>query len=344
MSNRSTSRARSSVGLLVLALMSATRLSALAAPSEPSAADKADAMKKYDEGSQAFADKRYKDAIDLFLEADAIVHNADLAYNASLAYEAMGDQAAALRWAREYLRRAPDAEDRKAVLARIDKFEAHLQSKGVQQLTVLSTPDGGTVFVDGRAVGVTPWTGELRPGAHEIVVRLSAYQDASQTFELRPERSGELTLTLQPAPTTQEPAPTPKDAPPPITHTAPAPSGPSIPLLGAGIAVAIAGLGGLGASLGLELLRASAEDDARAAPVQTDARAALDSMEGYQLGARIAVGAGAGLVAIGATLLGVSFAVTPQSSDTKTAVLALDCPVMFLDDTNCVVSVRGVFQ
>ncbi len=98
-------------------------------PAPPSDAARAEAMKKYEEGSKAFAAKQYKDAIDLFLAADQTVPNADLAYNTSLAYEAMGDAESALRWAREYLRRAGAADDRTEVQGRVSKLERKLQQR-----------------------------------------------------------------------------------------------------------------------------------------------------------------------------------------------------------------------
>ncbi|MFO0619258.1 MAG: PEGA domain-containing protein [Polyangiaceae bacterium] len=264
---------------------------------------KAEAIRKYEEGSKAFQEKRYKDAIDLFLEADAAVPNADLAYNTSLAYESMGDAANALRWAREYLRRAPTADDRADVEKRIGKLEQRLKDKGVQQVTVLTTPAAATVFIDDRAVGVTPWTGELLPGNHRVEVRLEGYDKSSQIFELRPDRALDVTvpLTATKAPTTPTPnVPTPTPTPAPV----PAPDekrGTSV-LVPVGAAIFGAGLVGIGAAIGLEVARAGAEEDASLAPVQIDAQASLEEMESYQLGARVAVGLGSAAAATGIAL------------------------------------------
>src|SRR5690606_25417412 len=125
----------------------------------PSEEAKARALEKYEQGSAAFQRRRYKDAVDLFLEADAIAQSPAFAYNIGLAYREMGDDANALRWLREYMRRAPRDDDRRFVASYVNKLERRLMAKGVQQLTVMSEPAGATLVIDGEPKGVTPWTG-----------------------------------------------------------------------------------------------------------------------------------------------------------------------------------------
>jgi tetratricopeptide (TPR) repeat protein len=181
-------------------------------PGARAAQDKARAMAKFEEGSRAFDQKRFKDAIDLFLEADLIIQHPAFAYNASLAYEAMGDVAAALKWAREYLYRSPAADDKAQVEASIKRFELRLREKGVQQVTVRSTPAGATVLVDGAPVGVTPWTGEIAPGAHALELRRRGSADKTQSFEVAPDRALLVELTLEAK--SEAPGPTAPTSPP----------------------------------------------------------------------------------------------------------------------------------
>lgn len=320
---------------LVLTLALCSTASVAYADPEPDAARK-EAMRKYEEGSKAFQEKRYKDAIDLFLAADEAVPNADLAYNTSLAYDAMGDAANALRWAREYLRRSPNADDRADVEKRIGKLEQRLKEKGVQQVTVLSTPAAATVYIDDRAVGVTPWTGELLPGSHRVEVRLDGYEKANQLFELRPDRALDVKVEMKAVTpiATPEPTPTKPSVPP---TTAPSDSKKTMsPLVPVGASVFGVGLAGIGAAIGLEVARAGAEEDARLAPIQVDARTALDRMESYQLGARIAVGVGAGLAATGVALF-VAGIVSPQAP--KTTAMSLGC-----DGAGCGAALRTTFH
>src|SRR5262252_5469228 len=67
---------------------------------------------RYRQGVEAFKEARFQDAIDLFLEADQLAPSAALSFNIGAAYEKIDQPAAALRWYRDYLRRAPDASDR----------------------------------------------------------------------------------------------------------------------------------------------------------------------------------------------------------------------------------------
>ena len=39
-------------------------------------------------------------------------------------------------------------------------------------------------MIDDRPVGVAPWTGEILPGRHEVMLRFQGYQDAQQEFDL----------------------------------------------------------------------------------------------------------------------------------------------------------------
>ena len=61
----------SSMALAPLLGQSATAADATAAPAD--ASTKAQAMNLFERGSRAYAGKRYKDAIDLFLEGDAVI-------------------------------------------------------------------------------------------------------------------------------------------------------------------------------------------------------------------------------------------------------------------------------
>src|ERR1044071_725410 len=187
---------------LVLSLLLAPTL-ARAADAPPPAQDaaaveerRARAKTRYEEGAAAYSAGRFKDAVDLFLEADSLAPSAPLSFNIARAYEKLGDDAGALRWFRDYLRRAPDAPNAKEVDGSITAYEQRLAKKGVQQLTVMSTPAGATVTVDDRPVGVTPWTGDLLPGKHRVGLSLRGYEDQALDVELAGHRSRDLSATL----------------------------------------------------------------------------------------------------------------------------------------------------
>ncbi|HEY3494626.1 MAG TPA: PEGA domain-containing protein, partial [Polyangiaceae bacterium] len=182
------------------------------APAAPDAETKlAEAKARYEQGVEAYAAGRFKDAVDLFLEADRMSPSAPLSFNIARAYEKLGDDSGALRWYRDYLRRSPDAPNAKAVEELVLRYEARLARKGVQQLTVMSEPTGATVAVDQKPVGVTPWTGDLAPGAHRVDLTMRGYSDATREIELASDRAQDLSVPLLVAP---EPVEAPS-APPP---------------------------------------------------------------------------------------------------------------------------------
>src|SRR3954471_8305692 len=161
------------VPLLVSVLCLATVARAADGADVPSAqaaddARRAEAKARYEDGVQAYGAGRFKDAVDLFLAADKISPSAPLSFNIARAYEKLGDDSGALRWYRDYLRRSPNAQNASEVSAAIARYEARLAKKGVQQVTVLSTPSGATVSVDDANLGVTPGTFDLPPGHHVL--------------------------------------------------------------------------------------------------------------------------------------------------------------------------------
>lgn len=269
---------------------------------------RADAKVRYEQGAQAYAAGRFKDAVDLFLEADRLAPSAPLSFNIARAYEKLGDDSGALRWYRDYLRRAPDAANAKDVQATVSKLEDLLSKKGVQQLTVMSTPPGATVLVDDRPVGVTPWTGDLFPGRHRVALTLRGYDDQTLEVDLAAHRSQDVSATLVAQAATPGGA---AAAPATGTEAAPAASAPVdrpsdeggkkfgiLPWVTIG-----AGGAALGGALVFELMRRSAESDAESEQTQIGYKEKLDEMESRQTTARILAGVGGALVIAGGVLL-----------------------------------------
>ncbi|HVZ35523.1 MAG TPA: PEGA domain-containing protein, partial [Polyangiaceae bacterium] len=126
-------------------------------------------------GAEAFGAQRNADAIRYFRKAARLVPSPKLIYNIALAYDEMGDGAHALAEYRSFLAQEPDSEHRANVERRIDALERQLTSAGVQLLTVASSPPGALVQVGGESVGVTPWSGELSPGVHQVRLVLEGY-------------------------------------------------------------------------------------------------------------------------------------------------------------------------
>jgi tetratricopeptide (TPR) repeat protein len=276
------------------------------------------ALEHFERGSAAFAERRYKDAIELFLEADRIARSPAFSFNAALAYEQMGDASNALGSFREYLRRTPAAVDADEVGRSIARLERVLEAKGQQQVSILSLPDGATVMLDGRPVGVTPWTADLVPGNHKLRLQLDGHSPVETAFELRADRSMDVRLALDKLPEAPPPsasssaasigAPLRPAAQPTKPARVPMPSGSDEGSDGLAVGAATwvslgIGVAALGSALGLELGRASAEDAATNAATQVEAGSEFERMQDLQLGGRILAVAGAAAMVVGGTLL-----------------------------------------
>jgi len=272
-------------------------------PSDEAAMEqrRVEARSKYQEGANAYSAGRFKDAVDFFLAADRLAPSAPLSFNIARAYERLGDDSGALRWYREYLRRNHAANNAEAVHALVTNLAHVLQKKGVQQVTVLSSPPGATVAVDDQPLGVTPWTGELSPGKHHLLITERGYQDGASDFELAPAEPLDLTVRLEQqtaaAPVSDKPAA-------PVIVTVAAKDHPAGKKLGIVPWVTLgAGAAALGGALTFELLRRSAQSDAKADPTQLGYRDHLATEQSRQSTARVFLGVGAALAVAGGVML-----------------------------------------
>jgi tetratricopeptide (TPR) repeat protein len=297
------------------------------------------ARARYRQGVEAYQAGHYRESIDYFLEADRNSPSAALSFNIALAYEKIDDPAAALRWYRDYLRRAPDSKDRASVESLVKTFETRLAAKGVQQVTVFSEPGAATVLVDGKPVGVTPWTMEIRPGQHALEVRHDGFETIKQSIDVPADHATDVQLTLKAASEAPAAAPAPNlpaSAPPPAATTkadeGTGGGGKTLTTLGiVGLAAGGAALIGAGT---FELLRKGSENDAKKDPTQIGYADHVDTMESQQTVARVLLGTGVVLAATGGVLL---FFGSKKSSESATAFDVGCAP------GGCVTTVRGRF-
>ncbi|HEY8770446.1 MAG TPA: PEGA domain-containing protein, partial [Thermoleophilaceae bacterium] len=278
---------------------------AAAAPDPPSdeaatEARRAEAKSKYEEGADAYAAGHFKDAVDLFLAADHLAPSAPLSFNIARAYEKLGDDAGALRWYRDYLRRSPEVGNAEAVRTLIATLAGSLKRRGIQQVTVLTSPAGATVTMDDQPVGVTPWTGEISPGKHHLLLSGRGYADAERELVLVADEPLDVSVRLTPQSLTGVPQVSPPSSAPP-----PSPAGPPpgrklgvLPWVTLG-----AGAASLGAALTFELLRRNAESDAKQQLIQVRYQQRLETEQSRQTVARVFLGAGGALLAAGGLML-----------------------------------------
>jgi hypothetical protein len=71
------------------------------------------------------------------------------------------------------------------------------ESSGPGQIAVRSKPSGATVLVDGAAVGVTPYEGEIEAGTHEITVEINGRESQSRSVEIEGATQESMDFTLE---------------------------------------------------------------------------------------------------------------------------------------------------
>ena len=147
--------------------------------------------------------KKFKDALQEFLAAQKLKPKAALWFNIGRCYEAVGDYPQALRAFREYLREEPSTPEHDALIAGIKRMEKKLRARGVQQLLVVTDPEGAEVFVDGHDLGASPATFELPPGAHQVAAEKQGFKRAERGIQMSSDSSLQIELVLR------------EDAPPP---------------------------------------------------------------------------------------------------------------------------------
>ena len=225
-----------------------------------------------------------------------------MSFEVAKAYEALGDSSRALAAYREYLRRAPRAPDAASVRDRIEGLAGKLASRGVQQLSVWSSPAGASTFVDGEPIGRTPLTLDVPPGIHAVTLRAPGYPSASTRVDLAADRPLDVSLDLAAPEVTsgkQPPAAEARaklDARAPETH-------PNTALRVSGFAALGAGVAALGGALSVEVLRHNSREPSRpATSTEQDSQRAQKALAG------VLAGAGGALAAVGGVLLMAAYA------------------------------------
>jgi tetratricopeptide (TPR) repeat protein len=174
----------------------------------------------YREGEAAYKAGRYLEAVSKFKLAARQEPNPALSYNIALAFDAVGEVPEALHWYRDYVRRLPTAPDRNEVRASIRRLEGRLQKLGVQQVSIMSDPEGAKVRLDDEIVGTTPWTGQTTPGEHRVQLTLPGYAPSTVEFTLAEDRAMDVRLVLTEGSESASTARSVAPPPPPATDTA----------------------------------------------------------------------------------------------------------------------------
>lgn len=176
----------------------------------PEAEAKDRARVLFQQGVAAYRDGKFYEAVAIFLQTQRIYPDTQLCFNIARAYENLSNGSAALRYYRDYLRQADRPSDGDEVREHVRRLEQQLSERGVQQLTVLSQPESATVLLDGKPVGITPWTGETYPGKHRLGLTLDGYSTQERIVEVDAYQAHDESMVLIPIPRESPARPTPQ--------------------------------------------------------------------------------------------------------------------------------------
>ena len=197
----------------------------------------------YDLGAQAYAESRYQQAAEYFLDAHRIYPTPQLIFNVAKAYDRLMAQSGALAFYRDYLRSLPNAPDAAEIVSRIRELEAVLAQRGVQQLSILTDPPRALLAIDGMPVGITPWTGETWPGTHRVTLALDGHKHEATEITVDVLHAKDFSFALAPASAASHNS---RGAPTTLTRSSSQVSALTWIVLGMGTAA-------LGTTLGLEM-------------------------------------------------------------------------------------------
>jgi tetratricopeptide (TPR) repeat protein len=307
----------------------------------------AEATTLHERGIVAFEHGDFQAAIVAFLEADRLSPDSALSYNLGRVYEQLHDDAHALAQYREYLRRAPQAAERKQeVVSKVAALAKRVGAAALQVVRVDATPDEGTlVWIDDEPVGPAPAQLQLPVGPHRARFAHEGFAELEVVFEVTaaaptPEVRGTLHVAESDANASRDNAPTPaSEEAAPSVPVAPANAYTTqTPLIRhLGVATLLAGVGSFGAAIVFEIMRADAAQDASRETEQIRFSQTLDQMDTRQTWARVFVGTGVALAAAGITMLVLSRDQNIQREADNTG-LTLDC-----SPQRCGATFRGNF-
>jgi tetratricopeptide (TPR) repeat protein len=64
------------------------------------------------------------------------------------------------------------------------------------RLTLTSAPGGAQIAIDGKEIGITPWSGEIRPGNHKVAVAAQGFVKEERIVQVQPSRDSDVTFAL----------------------------------------------------------------------------------------------------------------------------------------------------
>jgi PEGA domain len=168
------------------------------------------AKRAYSAGEKAYKAGDYKNAIQNFRDAQAVLPTPQAGYWLALSLKADGQVPEALAELKTLLA-SPSSERLGSEKLAMAKATLEELNKTPGTIALSTEPAGATVSVDGEVrPGVSPLSVELPPGAHTLTISMPGYQSMELELEVPPGSKGEQKLSLTPLP---PPPPAPAGAP-----------------------------------------------------------------------------------------------------------------------------------
>ncbi len=156
---------------------------------------RADADEDFAAGVKAFQSADYPGAVKALTTSLAAKPSAKAALYLGNAYLKLGQLAPAKAALATVLRLEPNSPKKDAIRALIRTIDA----RNVTKLTVTTTPEGASVYLDTESAGArgkTPLTLAVPPGRHQIIVTLDGYDSETREDDFKSGESPALSIAL----------------------------------------------------------------------------------------------------------------------------------------------------
>jgi hypothetical protein len=148
------------------------------------------------QGVRSYLEGRYSDAVALFHAAYAAGGPPSELWNIARCRERLDDSEGAAKAIELYLAQAGlDPSERVEAERELRTLESR-----TSVLTVVSTPEGASVVLDGRPCGTTPTSVDAGAGIHRLSLHMGGYADEVRPLEVKFGRALFVSLDLRPVP------------------------------------------------------------------------------------------------------------------------------------------------
>lgn len=165
-----------------------------------SKADLEKAAKLFEEAETAYRVQEYEKALEKFKAAYYISPRPELLFSIAQCQRLSGQNEEALISYRSFLQKAPDSSLAQSAKERITELEGLLVEQSKGKLSVTSSPEGASIFVDGELKGSAPVSLNLLPGKHQVFAEKDGYFPVVQEISLVEKQDFKLEIPMREGP------------------------------------------------------------------------------------------------------------------------------------------------